>query len=119
MIYISTFVFFVFIAVIIFYKKKTYPQAMCSICGKEFYEKELHLIDEFSLCSTDFIIYQQKKWKLYKSFISDPDNPDASMEVYHLKKDYESRGLKSYIKTAYFEKNDVLYSQFDFYTLDE
>jgi hypothetical protein len=92
--------------------------SICSICGNEFLDKELQLIDEISVCSKDYIEYKKFNWIEVKTFTSDPENPEESMQVYHLHKNLQEREIPSYITTSYFEKEDILYSSFKLFIKD-
>jgi hypothetical protein len=93
-------------------KQSVATTAICSICCEEFLDKELHILADVSVCSKDYIEYTNFEWVEVKNFISDPDSPEKSMQVYYLQKKLIAEKIPAFIKTSYFEKNDILYSSF-------
>ena len=108
-VFISTILAFLLYRFILKKKQKRAQFSICDICGKEFLDKELMLEDDLSVCSQDYIELKQNTWVEARTFLSDPNNPEASMEVYRLHKELN---FPTYIKTEYFEENGTLFSSF-------
>lgn len=86
--------------------------SICSMCDQKFRDKELHLIENISLCSQDYIEYKSNQWVCLNKYISDPNDPNGSLSVYKHHQDLRNINILSYIETSYFEEKSILFSVF-------
>lgn len=90
-------------------------KGVCSICDKEFDDSDLHPFDELYLCMEDSIHYQNHEWYLLAEALSDPENPEAALNMQNRKDELKKKNIKSYILTSYIENDGEIITKFDLY----
>lgn len=102
----------------IYKRQKISSIGICSICNKEFQDKDLKIVEDLALCQKDFTTFKERSWVLYETVFSDPSNPEKALYINDLKEQLASQGIKSYIKSSYtHDSTNNIITKFDLYKI--
>lgn len=90
-------------------------RGVCSICDQEFDDNELSLHNNLFLCPDDEKHFLSHEWYLLAEAFSDPENPQAALNLQNRKDKLKTKNIKSYIQTAYFEDEGQIITKFSLY----
>ena len=90
-------------------------KGVCTICDLEFDDKELSLQDGLYLCPKDANYYKNHDWYFLAEAVSDPENPEAALELQNRKDELKMKNIKSYIKSEYFDREGQIITKFNLF----
>lgn len=90
-------------------------RGVCSICDEEFDDNELAFQNELFLCPKDAHYFLDHNWYLLAEAYSDPENPQAALNLQNRKDELKSKQIKSYILTEYLEDQGQIITKFSLY----
>jgi hypothetical protein len=96
----------------LFFKNDISSKGICSICGKEFKDSELHLHNTLAFCSNDLKEFKSNEWVVVIDTKSDPENPEAALYTQNIKDLLLKKSISSFITVSYESKDDIIFSIF-------
>ncbi|MBT4790706.1 MAG: hypothetical protein HON90_03980 [Halobacteriovoraceae bacterium] len=88
---------------------------ICSICDKQFPDRDLHKISELALCEDDYELYSNTNWSNVFNCQSTSTNPQEALRIQEMHDFLKKVNIPSFIKTEYLEKETLIVSSFSIY----
>ena len=90
-------------------------KGVCAICDQEFDDHNLTLHDELYLCPSDSDYFVDHEWYLLAEAFSDPENPQAALNLQNRKDELKKKKIKAYITSEYYEDEGQIITKFNLF----